>query len=60
MADRRQLGYVSAYTTVTGYIDAPYGVATGGTSSSITVGASNYTHIRNNTISDLCKILFHV
>lgn len=40
---RRDLGYVSGYTTVQAYIDAPYGAATGGTSSSITAGGQNYT-----------------
>ena len=40
---RRDLGYVSAYTTTLAYIDAPYGVATGGTSSSITVSSVDYT-----------------
>jgi len=53
MADRRQLGYVSAYTTVNAYFDAPYGVATGGTSSSITVSSVNYTLLSFTTDATL-------
>ena len=42
MADRRQMGYVSStVNTVTPV--STYGIATGGTSSSITVGGQNYT-----------------
>jgi hypothetical protein len=43
VANRRELGYVSSWNTVGVPTDAPYGVATGGTSSSITVGGINYT-----------------
>ena len=39
---RRQLGYVSSLTTQTSFVER-YGVATGGSSSSITVGGVNYT-----------------
>ena len=39
---RRQLGYVSSLTTQTVFVET-YGTATGGTSSSITVGGVNYT-----------------
>jgi hypothetical protein len=39
---RRQLGYVSSLTTQTSFVQA-YGTATGGSSSSITVGGVNYT-----------------
>lgn len=38
---RRTLGYVSSWNTV--LVTSEYGVATGGTSSSITVGGVNYT-----------------
>jgi hypothetical protein len=40
---RRQLGYVSSLTTQTTFVTGVYGVATGGSSSSITVGGQNYT-----------------
>lgn len=40
---RRDLGYVSGYTTVQAFTEVPYGVATGGTSSSITVSSQAYT-----------------
>jgi hypothetical protein len=40
---RRDLGYVSGFTTVQAFTEVPYGTATGGTSSSITVGGINYT-----------------
>lgn len=43
MPTTRDTGYISAYPVVVGYIDAPYGTATGGASSSITVGGVNYT-----------------
>jgi hypothetical protein len=39
---RRQLGYVSSLTTQTSFVQS-YGTATGGSSSSITVGGVNYT-----------------
>jgi hypothetical protein len=40
---RSYLGYVSSQTTDTVAVDIPYGVATGGSSSSITVSSQNYT-----------------
>ena len=46
MPNRRELGYVSAGSTSTVYVNGTatgYGVATGGTSSSITVSTQNYT-----------------
>ena len=43
MPNRRELGYVSSWNTVANPVDAPYGVATGGSSSSITVGTQAYT-----------------
>ena len=43
MARTRDTGYISAYPVIAAYIDAPYGEATGGTSSTITVSGQNYT-----------------
>jgi hypothetical protein len=43
MPNRRELGYVSAGSTSTIPATTGYGVATGGTSSSITVDGINYT-----------------
>ena len=43
MPNRRELGYVSAGSTSTIVATTGYGVATGGTSSSITVSGENYT-----------------
>ena len=43
MPNRRELGYVSAGSTSTIVATSGYGVATGGTSSSITVSSQNYT-----------------
>jgi len=43
MPNRRELGYVSAGSTSTIVATTGYGVATGGTSSSITVGGQSYT-----------------
>ncbi len=43
MPNRRELGYVSAGSTSTIVATTGYGVATGGTSSSITVSSQNYT-----------------
>jgi len=43
MPNRRELGYVSAGSTSTIAATTGYGVATGGTSSSITVGGQAYT-----------------
>ena len=42
MADRRTIGYVSAYPVVVASAEV-YGTATGGTSSSITVSSQAYT-----------------
>ena len=42
MARTRDTGYISAYPVIVGYANG-YGTATGGTSSSITVGGVNYT-----------------
>ena len=42
MPRTRDTGYISAYPVIVGYANT-YGVATGGTSSSITVGGVNYT-----------------
>lgn len=43
MPNRRELGYVSSWNTVGLPQDAPYGTATGGSSSSITVSSEAYT-----------------
>ncbi len=43
MPNRRELGYVSAGSTSTIVATTGYGVATGGSSSSISVGGQNYT-----------------
>ena len=43
MPNRRELGYVSAGSTSTIPATTGYGVATGGTSSSITVSSEAYT-----------------
>ena len=43
MPNRRELGYVSAGSVSTIVATTGYGVATGGTSSSITIGGQNYT-----------------
>ncbi len=42
MPRTRDTGYISAYPVIVAYAEV-YGVATGGTSSSITVGGVNYT-----------------
>jgi len=50
---RRQLGYVSSLTTQTSLITGVYGVATGGTSSSINVGGQDYTLLTFTSDSNL-------
>lgn len=50
---RRTLGYVSSWNTVGTPIDAPYGVATGGTSASRTIGGVNYTVLTFTSDSNL-------
>jgi hypothetical protein len=56
MPNRRELGYVSAGSTSTVYVNGTatgYGVATGGTSSSITVSGQNYTLLSFTSDSNL-------
>jgi hypothetical protein len=53
MPNRRELGYVSAGSTSTIVATTGYGVATGGTSSSITVGGVNYTLLSFTSDSNL-------
>jgi hypothetical protein len=55
MADRRQMGYVSSTVSTSITIQAPivYGVATGGTSSTISVGGVSYTMLRFTSSSTL-------
>ena len=56
MPNRRELGYVSAGSTSTVYVSGTatgYGVATGGTSSSITVSSENYTLLTFTSDSNL-------
>jgi len=53
MADRGTMGYVSGNAVQIAYIDQPNGVATGGTSSSITVGGLNYTLLAFTTSGTL-------
>lgn len=52
MARTRDTGYISAYPVIVAYGDV-YGVATGGTSSSITVGGLNYTLLSFTSDSNL-------
>ena len=53
MPNRRELGYVSAGSTSTIVATSGYGVATGGTSSSITVSSQNYTLLTFTSDSNL-------
>lgn len=53
MASRGTMGYVSGSAVQSAYIDVPYGVATGGTSYSVTVGGINYTLLAFTTDSNL-------
>jgi len=53
MPNRRELGYVSAGSTSTIVATTGYGVATGGTSSSITVSGENYTLLSFTSDSNL-------
>ena len=53
MPNRRELGYVSAGSTSTIPATTGYGVATGGTSSSITVSSENYTLLTFTSDSNL-------
>ena len=50
---RRDLGYVSSYVSVQAFTEAGYGAATGGTSSSITVGGVDYTLLTFTSSSTL-------
>jgi hypothetical protein len=55
MADRRQLGYVSSTINTSINVQAPivYGVATGGTSSTISVGGVSYTMLSYTSSSTI-------
>ena len=60
MADRRQLGYVSAYTTVTAYAEV-YGVATGGTAfSTPPTGYSGLSFTADGTLTVTTAGLFEI
>ena len=53
MPRTRDTGYISAYPVIAAYTEAVYGEATGGTSSSITVGGINYTLLTFTSDSNL-------